>query len=63
MAVVCNLKQLQAAVLHQNFDGRRTGVDGVFDELLQRMHRSDDDLTCGNFVDDIGIQSLNIIAC
>jgi hypothetical protein len=58
MAIVRDLQQLETSVLDQDFDGRRTSVDGVFDQLLQRMHGSNDYLSRGDLIDHIRIQSL-----
>ncbi len=58
MAIVGDLEQFEPAFLDQDFDGRGARVDGIFEQFLERVHGSHDDLAGGDLVDDILIQSL-----
>ena len=58
MAIISNLKQLQTAVLYCDFQRGCAGINGILDQLLERMHRSDDDLACGDLVDNILVKGL-----
>lgn len=61
MAVVGNLEELEAAILDEDFNGSRTSVDGILDQLFQCMHGSHDDLSRSDLIDDIGIESLDLL--
>ena len=58
MAIIGNLEQLQPTVLDYYFQRSRASVNSIFNEFLERMHWSDNDLSCGNLVDDILVKSL-----
>lgn len=60
MAIIRDLKKFETAVFHEDLNRCRSSINRVLDELFQRMHRSDDDLAGGDFVDNIGIQSLRL---
>lgn len=57
-AIICDLQQFQAALFDEYLERGRARIHSILDELLQGMHRGDNDLSCGNFVHDIGVQSL-----
>lgn len=43
-AVVLDLQELESSLLNGNANRRRSGVERVFDQLLERVRRSLDDL-------------------
>ena len=53
VTVVRDLEEFEASILDQNFDRGRASVNGILQELLECIHWSNNDLTGGNFVDDI----------
>lgn len=61
MAIISDLKEFEATILHEDLNRCRSSVDRVLNQLFQRMHRSDDDLAGGDFVDNIGIQGLRLL--
>lgn len=58
-AVIRDLQQLQATFLGKYLERCRAGVHGILHELLQSMHRGDDNLASSNLVDDIRVQGLD----
>ena len=54
--VVGNRDQALPAVAQHDLDPGGAGIDGVFDELLDRRSRALDDLAGGDAVDDNGRQ-------
>lgn len=58
MTVVSDLEKLETAIFHQDLDRGGTSVDSILYQLLQSVHRSDDDLSSGDLVHHIGIQCL-----
>lgn len=58
MPVVGDLKKLETAVFDQDLDRGRTGIDGIFYQLFQSMHGSNNNLPCGDLVYDIWVESL-----
>ena len=66
MAVVGDLEELEAAIFNEDFEGRGAGVDGVFNELFEGVHRGDDYFASGDFVDYVGgkgLESVRITVC
>jgi hypothetical protein len=59
-AIVCYLKQLEPTLLGENIQGGSPGINSIFDELLERVNRSHDDLTSRNFVYYIWIERLQV---
>ena len=59
-AVVGDAQVGQAAVLHLEHDGRSTGVDGVFEQLLGDARRALDHLARGDQIRHMGRKALNI---
>lgn len=60
VTVICDLEQLEASVFDQDLDRSGPCIYRVFNQLLQSMHRGDNNLPCRNFIDYIRIQSLKI---
>ena len=58
MAIIGDLEQFQTTVLDYYFQRSRTSVNGIFNQFFECMHWSDNDLSCGNLVDDILVKSL-----
>lgn len=58
MPVIRDLKQLETAVLDQDFQRCRTGINGILNQLFQGMHGGHDDLPSRDFVHHIWIKSL-----
>lgn len=56
--IVRDLEQFQASILDENLQRSRAGVDGVFDQFFERMHRRNYDFSSGNLVHNVLIQGL-----
>ncbi len=59
VAVVDDLDESAAAILERHVDARRTGIDGVFHQFLDRRCRALDDLAGGDAIDDVGREKAN----
>lgn len=59
VAVVGDLKQLEAPVLDDNVERRRTSIHCVLNQFLQSMNWGDNDFAGSDFVDNILIKSLD----
>ena len=59
MAVVSDLKQLQAAILDDNLERGGASIDGIFNQFLQGIDRGDYDFTGSDFVNNILIKRLD----
>lgn len=59
MPIVSDLEQLQPTVFDHNFEGRRSRIDGILNELFQGMNRCNDNLSSSNLVDNILSKSLD----
>lgn len=60
MAVICYLEKFKTSILDKNLYRCGSGIDRIFNKFFQSMHRGDDDLPGGDFVDDIRIQRLDL---
>lgn len=58
VTIICNLEELQTAILDQDFHRGGSSIDRIFDEFFQCMHGSHDDLSGSDLVDHIWIKSL-----
>jgi hypothetical protein len=58
MTIVRNLKQLQTSLFDHYFKGCRAGINGIFNEFFESMHRRNNYLASSDLVDDIGIKGL-----
>jgi len=63
MAVVSDLEQLQTTILNKDFNGSRTSIGGILEQLFQSMHGRHDDFTRCNLVDDILVKGLYESQC
>ena len=61
-AIVCNLEQFQPTFLGKDIEGCSTGIDGILNELFERMYRSHNDFTGRNFVDYIWVECLSPVS-
>jgi hypothetical protein len=61
VAIVSNLQELQTTFFDKNFEVGRSSIDGILDEFLQGMDGSNNDLSCGDLVDDIWIECLKTL--
>lgn len=59
-AIVCYLKQLEPAFLGENIQRRSPGINSIFDELLESVDRSHDDLTGRNFIYYVWVERLQV---
>jgi hypothetical protein len=59
VAIVCDLKQLQAPVFDHYFERCRAGINGILDKFFESMHRCYDDLASSDLVHNIRIKCLN----
>ena len=62
MPVICDLQQLQPSIFDQNLYSSSSCINRVFHHLLQSIHRRDNDLASGDFVDDILVEWLPTIS-
>ena len=58
MTIISYLQQLQTAVFDHDLKGSGASIDSIFNELLQRMHRCNDNFASGDLIDDILVKSL-----
>ena len=58
VAIVGDLKQLQAPILDNNFERSRASIHCVFDQFLQCMDWGDYDFASSNLIDNILVKSL-----
>ena len=59
LPVVRDLQQFQSSIFHEYFQRCRAGIHGILYQFFQRMDRSNNDLSGGNFVHDILIKCLD----
>ena len=57
-AVVGYLKQLETAVLHQNFESGRARINSILNQLLEGVDGGHDNFTSSNLVDYVGVECL-----
>lgn len=65
-AVVCYLQQFQASFFDKDLERGRPCIDGILDELLQRMNGGNNNLSSSDLVDNIlikGLRSLFLVFC
>ncbi len=60
LAIVLHPDEALAALLDQNLNPARAGVDGVFDELLDDRCWPLDDFTRRNLIGEIGRQKVDV---
>lgn len=60
-AIVGDLEELQASILGHHVQGSGARIDGILNELLESVNGSHNDLTGGNFVDDIWVKCLGFM--
>lgn len=57
-AIVGDLEEFEAAVLDQDFECSGASIDRVLNQFLQSIDRGNNDLSCGDLVDNVGVKSL-----
>ena len=58
-AIIDDADQFTAALFDHHVDPRRAGVDGVFHQFLHDTSGTFDHFASGDFVDEIGRETLN----
>lgn len=62
MPIVSDLQKLQTAFFDKNLEVGGSSIDSVLDQFFQSVDWGNNDLSCGDLVDDIWIECLKDIS-